>query len=42
MIKVDLEDIGYEVVDWTQLALEDARAGCCKHSNKLLGFTKIK
>jgi hypothetical protein len=25
MIKVDLGDIGYEGVDWTQLALEDAK-----------------
>jgi hypothetical protein len=31
-IKMDLKEIQYEGVDWSQLAQEEVQAGCCENS----------
>jgi hypothetical protein len=40
-IRMDLREVGWEVVDWIHLAQDKGpMAGCCEHGKKLLGSKK--
>jgi hypothetical protein len=41
-IKIDLKYIGFDLVDWNQLAQDSVKGGCCEHGNGPSGSIKVE